>query len=109
MRHLAILFVITCVGTLAAQQGDILTGKIKKLDADRLAVTLAHNGADREYFLTEQTKVFGSDGTSARERLKSLKEGAAVLFKLDGKNLVGIKPNDAKPSGPPPIKLDSSK
>ncbi len=115
MRHLAIILVLTSTASLLAQGGDILQGKIKKLDVDRQAVTLTHDGKDREFFLTEQTKVFGSDAKNVKERMKILKEGDAVLFKPakadDKAVLVGIKLIDGKQpkQGAKFEKVDSSK
>ena len=78
----AVLFLIP---TLALAQTDILQGKIKKLDIDRTAITLTRDGKDHEYFLVEQTKVFGSDAKSVKEAnlavVQAIKESGAMTAK----------------------------
>lgn len=102
-------FVITLLGfvllaaSLAAQE-PIQRGKIKKIDVEKQTVILTVDGQDRVFLVTEETRVFGSNAKEVRERLKGLKEGAAVQFKAgkkDGKDvLVGIRSAGGQP---PPV------
>src|SRR5437879_3558872 len=89
----AISFVLV-VGGLPAQDG-IQKGKIKKLDLDRMTITLTQDTKDREFLLTDETRVLDAKGATLKERLQGFKEGAEVMFKparRDGKDILeGIK------------------
>ena len=75
--------------------GEIQRGKIKKLDLDKLTVTLSQDGNDREFYLDEETRVLEVKEGTIKERLKGFKDGTEVLFKpakRDGKDFLdGIK------------------
>lgn len=89
-----VVVLATFTGTLGAQEG-IQRGKIKKLDVDKLVLTLTVGAQDQDFRLTKYSQVFGVQGKDLKQRLQSLKEGAAVLFKAekrDGKDvIVGLK------------------
>ena len=87
--------------------GGIEKGKIKKLDLDKLTITLTQDGKDRQFVLDEETRVLDVKEGSIKERLKGFKDGADVFFKpakRDGKDVLeGIKLADgAQPKGAPP-------
>jgi Cu/Ag efflux protein CusF len=108
MRHSLSVLVLVFAGLAAAQSDGIEKGKVKKIDPDKLTITLTQDGKDREFLVTEDTRVFGAEGEALKERLKTIKEGAEVFFKperKDGKDvLVGIKPvGDAAPGKPDDI------
>jgi Cu/Ag efflux protein CusF len=75
--------------------GDIHKGKIKKLDLDRMTITLSAGGKDRELVLNDATKVLDAQGATLKERLQGFQAGADVMFKAGrqgGKDvLIGIK------------------
>src|SRR5215831_50514 len=70
--------------TLPAQDG-IRRAKIKNLDLDRMTLTLTIDGKDRDFTLTEQTRVLGATGKDLRERLRDFKAGEEVFFKVGRK------------------------
>jgi Cu/Ag efflux protein CusF len=93
---------------------DIRKAKVKKLDLDRMVLTLIVGEKDLEFPLTEQTQVLGAQGKDLKERLQGFKEGSAVMFKTEkreGKEvLVGLKLDDGKPAPPrEQPKVDTSK
>jgi hypothetical protein len=105
---LALLFALPAL----AQPDGVLRGTLKKVDADKAVVTITHDGKDKEFKITEDTRVFGADGKPLKDRLASLKEGVPVMFKptTGGDSLVGIRPMDAKGPGQPTIpKVDTSR
>src|SRR5262245_48406784 len=95
---------------LPAQEG-VQKGKVKKLDLERLTITLTVDGKDLELTITDDTRVLGSDAKELKERFKTVKEGADVQFKpgkKDGKDvLVGIRPAGDQPANKP--QADTSK
>ncbi len=100
-------------GVALAQPDGIERGKVKKIDLDRLTITLTQDGKDRNLAITEETRVLGAEGKSLKERFADIKQGAEVQFKpgrRGGKDvLVGIKL--AGQAVPPPriAKVDTSK
>src|SRR5262245_49055180 len=92
---------------LSAQDG-IQKAKIKKIDIDKLQLTLTVGDKDRTFTLTDQTKVFGSDAKEVKDRLRGLKEGAEVMFKAESKDgkevLIGVKPLGADSGQPGQVK-----
>jgi hypothetical protein len=108
----ALVIVLLTVGLVYPQADGILRGTLKKVDAEKAIVTITHDGKDKEFKVTDDTRVFGSEGKAVRERLASLKEGSAVMFKptAGGDSLVGIRPMDSKgPSERAIPKVDTSK
>jgi hypothetical protein len=75
--------------------GGIQRGTLKKLDLDKMSITLTVDGKDHTYGLTEETKVLDAPGQTLKEKLQGFKVGAEVFFKpqkQDGKEvLFGIK------------------
>jgi Cu/Ag efflux protein CusF len=87
--------------------GDIRRARVKKLDVDGKVITLTVDGKDRDFTLTEETRVVGVRGDTLKERLRSFKAGTDVMFragKKDGKDtLVGIGlPGTGREPGPRP-------
>ena len=56
-------------------------GKIKKIDVDRMIVTLTIAEQDQEFRVTNLTFIHGGSGSSPKERLAGFKEGAEVSFR----------------------------
>ena len=83
----------------------LLRGRIKKVDLDKLKLTLTIDGKDRELTLTETTQVFGSNATTLKERMKDFREGLDTDFRevqRDGKSVVeGLRLAGAAPGGRP--------
>ncbi len=111
----AFIGLILFPAALFAQEG-IQRGKIKAINADKGTITITADGKDREFPVTEATRIMDTAGRPVKARLKdpSLKEGAAVMFKpgmKDGKTfLVGLKligPNQpiARQQKPDPVDL----
>ena len=98
-------------GAPAGDQG-IRRAKVKKLDLDKMTLTLSVGDKDQQFRLTENTQVLDAPGKDLKERLRGFKEGSPVFFKaeqLDGREvLVGIKLADAE--SPPRVqpKVDTS-
>jgi hypothetical protein len=94
---------------LFAQGGDIQNARIKKVNIDDKTITLTVGGKDRDFLVTEQTKLPDAPGKSVKERLQFFKEGAEVVFKAarqDDKDiLVGMKLAGTSPAQP---KVDTS-
>src|SRR5262249_11185405 len=95
---------------LVAQEGG-QRGTLKKIDLDKMLLTLSSGGKEYELALTEQTQVLGAAGKNLKERLQGFKEGSEVFFKVgkqDGKEvLVGLKlAGDDRPAQQP--KVDTS-
>ena len=94
-------------------KGSIQQGKIKKLDLEKMRLTLTVAGKDREFALTENTQVMGVRGKTLAERMKGFKDGATIRFQLarkDGKEVIGVVA--AGSGGGPPgerINFDTSK
>src|SRR5205823_4383719 len=92
--------------------GDIRSAKVKKIDLDKMTLTLTVDGKDHDFLLTEDTQVLGAQGKDLKERLKDFKEGSEVQFKSgtrDGKDvLVGLKLGGAGERKEQP-KVDTSK
>jgi hypothetical protein len=103
---------LATVGLTLAQDA-IRRGTIKKIDPDKNTLVITSGGKDEEFVLTDDTKVVGVAGKDLAGRLRSLKEGSAVMFKgaaKDGKSvLVGLKlaAADEKPAAAQP-KFDTS-
>jgi Cu/Ag efflux protein CusF len=90
------------------QGGEIRRAKVKKLDIERMTITLSADGKDHELALSEtETQVLGGAGKDLSEKLKDFKDGADVQFlagSRDGKAVLrGIRLADApgnRPAGP---------
>jgi hypothetical protein len=95
--------------------GDIRRAKVKKLDLDKMVLTLTLGDKDQEFTLTEGIQVPGGQGKDLKERLRLIKEGSMVYFKTgrrDGKEvIVGLKPDDGSPNPRARVqpKVDTSK
>lgn len=61
----------------------IRQGKIKKIDLDKMLLTLTVGPKDHVFRLREDTRVLGSRGKDLKARLEGFKEGSAVFFKAD--------------------------
>jgi Cu/Ag efflux protein CusF len=107
MGEIAMKYTMLCIalliGGLLAGQNEIQRGKIKKIDVGRLTITFTANGMDRSAVAIEQTRVFGAESLSLKDRLKTLHEGDAVMFKIESRNgrdvIVGVKADNV-PGGP---------
>src|SRR5436309_14410289 len=105
----ALALVLLAAGCAFAQDG-ILRGTLKTVDADKLTVTITHDGKDKEYKIGENTRVFGNEGKPLKEKLVGLKEGSPVMFKPDKDDvLIGLRAADAKDPKRQPPKVDTSK
>jgi hypothetical protein len=93
---------------VAAAQNAPQQGKFKEFDADKTIVTITADGKDRELLLTDDTRMPDVPPKEVKERLKTFKEGADIMFLAatkDGKDvLVGIK----RVEDDLPPKVDSS-
>jgi hypothetical protein len=82
---------------LPAQQS-VQKGRVKKIDLDRMTVTLTVEGEDREFRILPQTQLKGAPGKDLKEQLQgpALREGAVVQFKAverEGRAvLLGMRP-----------------
>jgi hypothetical protein len=96
-------------------QNDIQRGTVKKIDGDQGVITITVDGQDREFLVTNTTRVFGAERGDAAARLKEagIKEGSRVLFKPVTNEaravLIGVKLDDNTPARQqPPPKVDTS-
>src|SRR5438309_9591569 len=106
-RSLVIFLFLT--GGVFAQPDGILRGTLKKIDADKMTVTITHDGKDKDYRIGENTRVFGNEGKPFKERLAGLKEGTPVMFKPDKDDvLIGLRAGDT-PAAKQIAKVDTSK
>jgi len=103
---------VATVGIVLAQDA-IRRGTLKKIDAEKKTLVITSGGKDEEFALTDETRFAGVAGKDLAERLRSLKEGSAVMFKgatRDGKSvLVGLKlatADEKRPASQP--KFDAS-
>jgi hypothetical protein len=100
-------------GSRPEPRGDIRRAKLKKIDLDKMLVTLILDGQDRDFQLTEKTQVLDAPGKDLKERLAGFKAGAMVFYKAesrDGKEvLIGLKLADAGPAPRVQPKVDTSK
>jgi hypothetical protein len=65
---------------------DIRRAKVKKIDLDGMVTTLTVDGKDREFALSEDTRVVGGKGESLKERLSGFKPGTDVMFRAGKRN-----------------------
>lgn len=94
---------------------EILSGTLKKLDIPGKRVTVEIDGKQREFTLTDNTRVLNSSGKDLAEKLKDFREGSAIMVApvaRDSKELRGIalgnrgsgnqpgRKNDGKPVSP---------
>ena len=104
-------FTLLCAD-LAAQEGSIRKGILKKLDLERMVLTLTLGAKDQEFGLSEKTQVLDAKGKDLKERLQGFKEGVPLFFKAekrDGKEvIVALKLDNAKAGRVQP-KVDTSK
>src|SRR5262249_23644765 len=100
MRHALAVLLIAVAGAALAQPAGVERGKLKKIDADNLTVTITQGDKDRTFSVDDETVVFGAKSKDVKERLATLKEGAEVEFKparRGGKDvLAGIKAAEPK-------------
>jgi Cu/Ag efflux protein CusF len=86
---------LVLLATIAVAQTNPQKGKFKKFDADKGVVTITTDGKDRDLLLTDETRMPDVPPKEVKDRLKTFKEGADVMFLAatkDGKDvLVGIK------------------
>lgn len=84
---------------------DIERGTLKKLDVAGKKVTVEIDGKQREFSLTEDTRVLGASGKDLAEKLKDFREGNSIFVRpetRDGKEvLLGIKLADERPANEP--------
>jgi Cu/Ag efflux protein CusF len=93
----AVLTLLLACGLAPAQDG-IQRGKLKSVDAHKGTVTITTDGKDRDYAVTDDTRIMDEDNKPVADRLKDrrLKEGAAVFFRAEGSKegkpaLLGLK------------------
>jgi hypothetical protein len=94
--------------TAALAQNSPEKGTFKKFDPDKGVVTITADGKDRDLLLTDETRMPDVPPKDVKDRLKTFKEGTAIMFLAatkDGKDvLVGIKRADDDQ----PPKVDTS-
>ncbi len=80
-RFLAVAIALLTAGLLVAQERP-QRGVIKKVDADKGAVTITVDGKDVDYKVVERTRLMDGDNKEITDRLKDkrLRKGAAVMF-----------------------------
>jgi Cu/Ag efflux protein CusF len=90
------------VAALLAQDESIQRGTIRKIDLDKMTITLARGDQTSEYGLTKETQVLDARGDRLKERLEGLKPGTLVMFKAEERNgklvLVGLKLAGGQPT-----------
>jgi hypothetical protein len=113
MKYSVVLVLGAAAGFALAQPDGIERGKVKKMDIDKLTITLTQDGKERDLAITEETRVLGAEAKGLKERFKDIKEGAEVQFKpgrRGGKDvLVGIKLAGQVAQPPRIEKVDTSK
>ncbi len=103
-----VLVVALLFPTLLPAQ-EILRGTLKKLDIPNKKVTVEIDGKQREFTLTDDTRVLNSSGKDLAEKLKDFKEGSAIMVApvtRDGKELRGIALGDRQGGNQPARKND---
>ncbi len=99
--------VLFCPSLLPAQE--ILRGTLKKLDVPGKKVTVEIDGKQREFTLTDDTRVLNSSGKDLAEKLKDFREGSAIMVapvSRDSKELRGIARGDQRGGNEPARKND---
>ena len=93
----AVLGLLLACGLAPAQEG-IQRGKVKSVDPDKGLITITTDGKDREFAVTDDTRIMDEENKPVQDRLKDkrLKEGTAVMFKPEGSKdgkpaLLGLK------------------
>ncbi len=102
-----VLAALLCPSLLPAQE--ILRGTLKKLDVPGKKVTVEIDGKQREFTLTDDTRVLNSSGKDLAEKLKDFREGSAVMVApvtRDGKELRGIARGDQRGGNEPARRND---
>jgi hypothetical protein len=76
--------VCVCVGSLTAET---IRGKVKSVDPKGATLTVTVGNKDREFKISEETKVTNIAGKSVPDRLKDkqFKEGAQVIITTEEK------------------------
>ena len=101
---MAVFFIFLSTLPLAAQEG-IRKAKVKKIDLEKMVLTLTVGDKDQEFRLTEKMQVLGAQGKNLKERLQGFKEGSAIFFKTEKRDmqdvLVGVKLDDGGPGSRP--------
>ncbi len=89
---------------------EILRGTLKKLDIPGKKVTVEIDGKQREFTLTDDTRVLNSSGKDLAEKLKDFREGSAIMVQpvtRDGKEVLrGIARGDQRGGNEPARKND---
>jgi hypothetical protein len=106
MNRLLLAAVIGCAmlpGFAPAQ--DILRGTIAKLDVEKRQIAVTIDGRQREFVLTDDTRVLGAAGKDLAERMKDFRVGVQVFVKpvtRDGREVLeGIKLAEMTAAGGP--------
>ena len=90
---------------------EILSGTLKKLDVPGKKVTVEIDGKQREFTLTDDTRVLNSSGKDLAEKLKEFREGSAIRVapvSRDSKELHGIA-LDGGPGGNEPTRKNDGR
>lgn len=88
---------------------EILRGTLTKLDVPGKKVTVEIDGKQREFLLTDDTRVLNSSGKDLVEKLKDFREGSAIMVapvNRDSKELRGIALGDRRGGNEPARKND---
>ena len=111
MNRTLVRFVLVVLLLLPSQlpAQEILRGTLKKLDVAGKKVTVEIDGKQREFTLTDDTRVLNSSGKDLAEKLKDFREGSAIMvapLNRDSKELRGIALGDRQGGNPPARKND---
>jgi hypothetical protein len=75
---IAFILLLGCTASVPAQEPE--RGKVKKVDVDKLTITLIQKDKDRQFVVDAETRTPDFKGT-LKERLKGFKPGDTVMFK----------------------------
>jgi Cu/Ag efflux protein CusF len=76
---LTLLVCLTTFSTASAQQ--ILRGTLKKLDIEAKQAVIEVDGKEKEYVLTDETRVLDATGDTLAEKLKGFTPGTAIFLR----------------------------
>lgn len=90
-RSLLALWCFLAVSSASAQE--IRRGTVKSLDIEQKRIVITVDGADREFRLTEETRVLDTNAATLAQRLQGISSGTAIHFQptADGRTLQAIK------------------
>jgi hypothetical protein len=111
-RNLKIALVVCLVWAgIAIGQPKPEEGKLKSVDAKKKLVVITSGGKDREFTVTEKTRLPDGRGDTAEEKLSGYKPGTDIQFLARDSVLVGMRRKPTGGGGVPgkPVSPDHSK